>query len=84
MKKDDWIVYIIELSDGSFYTGITNNLENRLKKHSSGNGSKYVLSRLPIVSVVYKENCPNKGLALKREIQIKRMNKTEKIQLTQR
>ena len=73
----NWLVYMLECSDNSIYTGITNNLEERLKKHQSGNGAKYLRGRLPI-KLVYKENFINRSEATKREIYIKRMSKKEK------
>ena len=42
----NWLVYMLECSDNSIYTGITNNLEERLKTHQSGNGAKYLRGRL--------------------------------------
>lgn len=68
---------MLECSDNSIYTGITNNLEERLKKHQSGNGAKYLRGRLPI-KLVYKENFINRSEATKREIYIKKMSKKEK------
>ena len=73
----NWLVYMLECSDNSIYTGITNNLEERLKKHQSGNGAKYLRGRLPI-KVVYKEKFINRSEATKREIYIKKMSKKEK------
>ena len=68
---------MLECSDNSIYTGITNNLEERLKRHQSGNGAKYLRGRLPI-ELVYKENFINRSEATKREIYIKKMSKKEK------
>jgi|TARA_B110000305_G_C18883840_1_gene378832 putative endonuclease len=73
----DWLLYMLECSDNSIYTGITNNLEERLKRHQSGNGAKYLRGRLPI-KLVYKENFINRSEATKREIYIKKMSKKEK------
>ena len=72
-----WLVYMLECSDNSIYTGITNNLENRLKKHQSGDGAKYLRGRLPI-KIIYKELFINRSEATKREISIKKMSKKEK------
>ena len=77
MIKMNWLVYMLECSDNSIYTGITNNLEERLKRHQSGNGAKYLRGRLPI-KLVYKENFINRSEATKREIYIKKMSKKEK------
>ena len=65
---------------GSIYTGITNNLKKRLMVHQRGKGSKFVRSRLPF-SLVRIENVPSRGAALKREAEIKSLNKKEKVDL---
>ena len=77
----NWTVYIIEVSDGSYYTGITNNLDKRMKTHSAGKGSKYVKSRLPIISILYCENHNNRSEASKREYVIKKMTRKQKEEL---
>ncbi|MDA7693114.1 GIY-YIG nuclease family protein [Alphaproteobacteria bacterium] len=69
---------MLECKDNSIYTGIAKNLENRLSKHQSGNGAKYLRGRLPI-KLMYKEFFKNRSDATKREIFIKKMNKQEKI-----
>ena len=72
-----WIIYILKCKDQSLYTGITNNLDKRIKKHVSGNGSKYLRGRLPI-KLVYQEISLNRSKATKRELEIKKLNKREK------
>ena len=72
-----WIIYILKCNDQSFYTGITNNLDKRIEKHISGNGSKYLRGRLPI-KLVYEEIALNRSEATKREVEIKKLNKKEK------
>ncbi|MEM9468552.1 MAG: GIY-YIG nuclease family protein [Pseudomonadota bacterium] len=79
-KSKNWIVYILGCGDGSFYTGITNNLEARIKAHRSGKGAKYTKGRLPL-TLIYKEDCVDRSTASKREIAIKRLSKVEKIEL---
>ena len=76
----DWYVYILECNDQSLYTGITNNLQNRVIAHNSGKGAKYTKARLP-VKLVYKESYKTKGDSLKREFEIKKMKRTEKLDL---
>jgi len=49
-----WLVYLLRCSDGSLYTGITNDLPKRLKAHATGQASRYTRSRLP-VSLAYTE-----------------------------
>jgi predicted GIY-YIG superfamily endonuclease len=75
-----WTVYIVECSDGSLYTGITNDLPKRLKAHAAGKASRYTRSRLP-VNLVYSEPQKSKSAALKREAAIKRLRRTEKERL---
>lgn len=73
-----YTVYVIELSDGSFYTGIAKNLQKRLDEHRAGTGSKYVRSRLPIVRVIYCETATNRSEAQKREAAIKKLSRKKK------
>ena len=76
----EWQIYILKCSDGTFYTGITNNLISRIKKHNLGKGAKYTKTRLP-VSLVYSEKANDKSQSLKREIAIKKLSRTKKIEL---
>jgi predicted GIY-YIG superfamily endonuclease len=75
-----WLVYILRCSDGSLYTGITNDLPKRLKAHAAGKASKFTRSRLP-VKLVYSEPQKSKSAALKREAAIKRLRRVEKDRL---
>jgi len=75
---------MIELSDGSYYTGMTNDLNNRLKVHAEGKGSKYVRSRLPIKRVVYLRECHSKSEARRIEIQIKSLSRKDKEELCEK
>lgn len=73
-------VYIVECSDGTFYTGWTNNLDRRVNQHSNGTGAKYTRGRGP-VKLVYYEEFNEKRDAMKREYEIKRYSRTAKIDL---
>lgn len=75
-----WLVYIVQCHDDSFYTGITNNLEKRVKAHEAGKASRYTRCRLP-VKLVYTEMQPTRSAALKREAAIKRLNRRAKEEL---
>ncbi len=75
--------YIVECSDGTLYTGYTNDLEKRMKAHNSGKGAKYTRSRLP-VRLVYFEEYETKELAQSREWQIKQMTRQQKLQLIEK
>ena len=72
-----WTVYILECGDGTLYTGITDDLARRFQAHSQGKGAKYTRGRGPLI-LRYREEMPDKGAALKREYDIKRMKKSEK------
>jgi predicted GIY-YIG superfamily endonuclease len=75
-----WLVYLLRCSDGSLYTGITNDLTKRLKAHANGKASRYTRSRLPIM-LVHTEPQRSKSLALKREAAIKKLRRDAKERL---
>ena len=72
--------YILECSDGTFYTGWTNDPERRIAQHNKGRGARYTKTRRP-VKLVYLEEQPDKIAALKRERAIKKMRRTQKSKL---
>ncbi len=73
-----WTVYILQCFDGTLYTGSTNDLTNRLKKHNAGKGAKYTKGRLP-VEVRYAKAYPNRSAAQKAEAAIKKLSRVEKL-----
>jgi putative endonuclease len=75
-----WIVYIIECKDKKLYTGITNNLTRRMGDHNSGNGCRFTKYRKP-VKLLHSEEFQAKPEALKRENEIKKLRKEEKLDL---
>jgi len=75
-----WYVYILRCGDGSLYTGITDDVERRFAAHQAGRGAKYTRGRGPL-ELVYREEQADKSAALKREIQIKRLTRLQKIAL---
>lgn len=79
-SASEWVVYILECSDKSFYTGITNNLPSRIEAHNNGTGARYTRGRAP-VSLVYQETGHDHSSALKREIQLKKLTKNQKLAL---
>ncbi len=70
-------VYILECSDGTYYTGWTTNLEKRINAHNTGKGAKYTRGRTP-VKMVYFEELNSKCEALSREFAIKKLKRNEK------
>lgn len=77
MRENQNVTYILKCSDGTLYTGWTNNMEKRLEAHNSGCGAKYTRGRTP-VSLVYLELHDTKQEAMQREFQIKKLTRTEK------
>jgi predicted GIY-YIG superfamily endonuclease len=78
-----WFVYILECRDGSFYTGITNNLERRQHQHNDGTASRYTRSRRP-VTLRYQEHCGSRSQALIRECSLRLLSRKEKEELVRR
>lgn len=73
-------VYMLECSDGTFYTGWTNDLQRRIEMHSKGIGAKYTRGRGP-VKLIYHETFENKKDAMKREYEIKKLTRKAKLLL---
>jgi putative endonuclease len=72
--------YILECSDGTFYTGWTTDPQRRVSQHNKGIGAKYTRARRP-VKMVYIEEQENRKEAMKRELAIKKMKRAQKIKL---
>lgn len=76
-----YFLYILECSDQTLYTGITTNLDRRLKEHNnSKSGAKYTKLRRP-VKLVYAEEFVNRSEASKEEAKIKKLSHQQKINL---
>jgi putative endonuclease len=76
-----WFVYIIEASDGSLYTGATTDVERRFAEHcGSDKGARFFRGRKPI-KVVYTEIHPDRSSAQRRESEIKKLTRGEKLEL---
>jgi putative endonuclease len=76
---DAW-VYVLRCRDGSLYTGWTSDLTKRLASHSSGKASRYTASRLP-VELAASWRMPDRRTAMREELRIKRLSRTEKLSL---
>ena len=80
-EEKEWWVYIVACSDGSLYTGITTDRERRIAEHNnSKKGAKYTRNRRP-VDLVYSEMHPDRSTASKREYEIKKLSRAEKLKL---
>ncbi|MEZ4156550.1 MAG: GIY-YIG nuclease family protein [Candidatus Paceibacterota bacterium] len=77
----DHFVYILRCADGSLYTGYARDLARREEEHNSSPlGAKYTRGRRP-VKLIYSERLPTRSAALKREAEIKRLTRTQKLSL---
>jgi putative endonuclease len=77
---NNWSVYIVKCKDGSLYTGITTNIDRRVKQHNLGKGAKYTKARTP-VTLVYVASGFNRSTASKEECRIKSLSRKEKLLL---
>ena len=73
-------VYILRCADGTLYTGIAKDLEQRLERHRKGKASKYTRARLP-VTLAWKRRVMSWSRALKEEIRIKSLTRAQKEEL---
>ena len=80
IRKGKFYVYILECRKGTYYTGYTSNLENRIKLHNSGRGAKYLKGRGPAKLVYCKEYKYYKS-ALNAEKEIKGFSRKKKEKL---
>ena len=76
-----YFIYIVKCSDSTLYTGITKDIERRLDEHNnSDKGAKYTKVRRP-VQLVYSEESEDRSSASKREYEIKKYTRTQKLEL---
>jgi putative endonuclease len=75
-----WTVYMLRCSDGSLYTGITNDLARRVRQHGGGKAAAYTRSRRP-VRLVFAESAADRSAALRREAALKRLSRAQKLAL---
>lgn len=80
MEDKLWYLYIVECRDRSLYTGITDDVSRRISMHNAGKGAKYTRGRGPVI-LRYQESCASHGDALRRELEVKRMSRQEKLAL---
>jgi putative endonuclease len=75
-------VYVVECSDGTFYTGYTTDVARRVAEHDAGDGAKYIRGRTPI-ELVHTERFESKSAAMSREYEIKQLGRAEKERLVE-
>lgn len=77
-QTESWYVYLLECLDGSYYTGVSNDLKKRMKTHKSGRGSKYVTAH-GFGQMLASKKYYNQSDALKAEYQVKQLSKNKKL-----
>ena len=82
ISNDSWFVYLLRCSDGSFYTGVTKDLERRVRQHNGEimGGANYTQARRP-VALAWYEACQNRSFAQQREHSVRRLPRLEKQRL---
>ncbi len=84
MSSDgDHYVYVLECSDGSFYTGYTTDVQRRVAEHDDGEGAKYTRGRTP-VELLHTESFDSRSAAMRREAEIKGFSRDRKERLVRR
>lgn len=79
-QAEPWFLYVLECRDGTFYTGITNDMRKRFDAHNRGRGARYTRTRTP-VTLRYQETCASRSEALIREYAVKALSRKDKGQL---
>ena len=75
-----WYVYILKCCDDKLYTGITTDCDRRVDEHNDGRGGHFTRGRVP-VKLVYFEKAKDRSMASKRESEIKKLTRVEKMRL---
>jgi putative endonuclease len=83
MKSPTWYVYLLRCRDGTLYAGATLDVEARLAAHQCGKGARYTRGRGPL-ALVLCERHPDRSAALRREIELKRLRRADKLALVRR
>jgi putative endonuclease len=74
-------LYILKCADGTLYTGITADLERRVREHNeSALGAKYTRGRRP-VRVVFSRRFRDRSAALREEFRVKQLSRREKLEM---
>ncbi len=76
-----WYVYIAQAKTKRYYVGITTDPERRIIAHNIGNGSQFAKEQGPLTMTYVSVPFPNKSIARKREVQIKKWSREKKERL---
>ena len=79
-----WFLYVAQCSDGSLYTGVTTDVERRIREHNgSKRGAKYTRNRRP-VKLVYSRVCKDRSEAQREEYKFKSLSRKEKLKIIEK
>ena len=83
MAESDWQVYLLQCADGTLYTGVARDVQRRLRQHNGElvGGAKYTAARRP-VNLLWSEACSDRSEAQRREAEIKKLQRREKLALS--
>jgi putative endonuclease len=79
-EKPRWCVYLLECGDGTYYCGVTTDLERRIAQHNEGKGARYTRGRGPVTVAAVSPGC-TRSVALKLEALVKKVGRCQKQQL---
>ncbi len=82
LTANSWFLYVAECADGSYYTGISKDVQARIDAHNHGKGAKYTATRGP-VRLLFQEPQKDYSAALRREYQVKSLSKPRKERFVQ-
>ena len=82
-EKSSWFLYILKCRDGSLYTGITTDIDKRVTAHNEGRGARFTSGRTP-VKLLYYEKQEDRSKATKREREVKKLTRQQKLALIAR
>ena len=78
-QEKDWIVYLLECGDKTFYCGITKDVNNRVAVHNKGKGAKYTKGRRPVTLLGFRVGLTHSE-ALHVEYEIKKLPRKRKVE----
>ena len=77
--KKNWYFYVLSCRDESFYTGVTTDVDRRVKEHNEKKGAKYTRSRVPVRLWYYRE-MKDRSTAQKLESSFKKLSRSKKLE----
>lgn len=83
MAADRWFLYLLECSNGSYYAGISTDVQARFQQHASGKGARYTRAHPPL-RILGSRGYADRSAASRAEWQIKQLPRERKLAWLQR